>query len=251
MRLASLTASNTEIAVALGLASHLVAVDAYSDSPEVARVPRVGPDLGIDVAALAALRPDLVLSSLSVPGMERVVAAVEAAGLPQLVLDPTSFADVLRDIRTVGDTLGLSDRAHGVVAVLQGEVDALRLTAPRVHPARVVVEWWPRPVIVAARDSWITSMLSDLGARNAFADAPARSVTVSHDDLRAARPDLIVVSWCGVRKLRPEVVEARGLGVPVACVPESALGRPGPRLIEGYRELARLLATLAPDRAAP
>ncbi|MEW6422483.1 MAG: cobalamin-binding protein, partial [Deinococcota bacterium] len=59
-----------------------------------------------------------------------------------------------------------------------------------------------------------------------------------------ARPDLIVCSWCGARKLRPEVIEARGLGVPVVCVPESGLGRPGPRLIEGARQIAAALRGL-------
>ncbi|WP_157463656.1 helical backbone metal receptor, partial [Deinococcus pimensis] len=125
---------------------------------------------------------------------------------------------------------------------LRAEVAGLRRTFER--PPRVVVEWWPRPVIVAARDSWITDLLRDLGAENAFADREARSVTVTHDELREARVDLVIVSWCGVRKLRPEIVEARGLGARVACVPESALGRPGPRLIEGYRAVAALLADL-------
>ena len=47
-----------------------------------------------------------------------------------------------------------------------------------------------------------------------------------------------------VRELRPEVIEARGLGVPVVCVPESGLGRPGPRLLEGARGVAAALAGL-------
>lgn len=248
MRLASLACSNTELLVALGLHSHLVAVDDFSDAPEAAGVPRVGPDLGIDVAALAARRPDLVLSSLSVPGMERVVEAVGAAGLPQLVLDPTSWPQVLADLRTVGARLGVPERAEAAVAALRAEVEGLRRARarpPRV-PFRVAVEWWPRPVIVAGARSWITGMLADLGAVNAFADRDVRSTPITLDELRAARPDLLVISWCGAKKLRPEVAEARGLGVPVAAIPESGLGRPGPRLIEGYRALAAALSSLSP-----
>ncbi|AFZ65739.1 helical backbone metal receptor [Deinococcus peraridilitoris] len=242
MRLASLTCSNTEILVALGLHPSLVAVDSHSDAPEVAHLPRLGPDLNIDVDALATFRPDLVLSSLSVPGMEQVVARVEAAGLRQLILDPQGWPDVLRDIEEVGAALNASGRARQVVRTLQDEVRLLQ--RPGVRRLRVAVEWWPRPIIVAGRLSWVTDMLQDLGAQNAFADREVRSTPVSRADWQSAAPDLIVVSWCGVRRLRPEVVEARGLGVPVVCIPESGLGRPGPRLIEGYRALAHALDTL-------
>ena len=61
MRVVSLTCSNTEIVCALGCADALVGVDNHSDFPEdvVSRLPRVGPDLGIDPEAVSALEPDL------------------------------------------------------------------------------------------------------------------------------------------------------------------------------------------------
>ena len=62
MRIVSLACSNTEIVCALGCADLLVGVDDHSDHPEdvVARLPKVGPDLEIDVDRVAALEPDLV-----------------------------------------------------------------------------------------------------------------------------------------------------------------------------------------------
>ncbi|WP_110886133.1 helical backbone metal receptor [Deinococcus yavapaiensis] len=239
-RIASLTCSNTEILMALGLADRIVAADSHSDAPEVANVPRLGPDLDIDIDELVAARPDLVLSSLSVPGMERVVAAVDQAGLPQLVLDATSWSGVLRDIRVVGEALGVTARAEAVVAELRAEAASARRVFAR--PPSVVVEWWPKPLIVATRDSWITDMLTLLGARNAFEHVDARSAVVTLEDVRDAKPDLLVLSWCGAKKLRPDVAEKRGLGMRVACIPESALGRPGPRLVEGFRALSSLLS---------
>lgn len=242
MRLASLTCSNTEILAALGLAGQLVAVDSHSDAPEAAHAERLGPDLNIDVKRLAALRPDLILSSLSVPGMERVVAEVESAGLPQLILDPLNLEDVYRDIRTVGERLEVSGRAEEVVAAMRDELAALHLNMPR--PPRVAVEWWPRPIIVAGRHSWVSELLRLLGAENAFGEREVRSTPISLDELRAAKPDLLVISWCGAKKLRPEVAEARGVGTRVVAIPESGLGRPGPRLLEGARALSAALAAL-------
>lgn len=89
MRIVSLTASNTEIVWVLGCLDQLVGVDDHSDFPaEVSCIPRVGPDLQVNLDKVETLKPDLVLSSLSVPGMERVVEGLERRGIPQVLLDP-------------------------------------------------------------------------------------------------------------------------------------------------------------------
>ncbi|SMB93912.1 helical backbone metal receptor [Deinococcus hopiensis] len=242
LRLASLTSSNSDILAALGVSGWMVAADSHSDAPGMDGAVRLGPDLNIDVEALRKLRPDLVLGSLSVPGMARVVEAVRAAGLPLLVLDPVSVPATLGSIREIGRAIGLEGHADEIAALLERELHALARSYPR--PPRVLVEWWPRPIIAATRESWVTDLLETLGAENALKDRPGRSTPLTLDEVRASRPDLIVCSWCGAKKLRPEVIEARGLGVPVACVPESGLGRPGPRLIEGARQIAAALGRL-------
>ena len=203
----------------------------------------MGLDLDIDVPALAQTRPDLVLASLSVPGQDRVVAGVQAAGLPTAVFDPVTLPELLADIRRIGDLTGQRARAEQVVQDFETELRSLRTDFSR--PPRVLVEWWPRPIIAATRDSWVTDLLAALGAVNALAEAPGRSRPLTLDEVRAARPDLIVCSWCGAKKLRPEVIEARGLGIPVVAIHESGLGRPGPRLLEGAQQLATALRSLS------
>ncbi|GGM00997.1 helical backbone metal receptor [Deinococcus aerophilus] len=247
LRLASLASSNSDILAALGAADRVVAADSHSDAPGLERACRVGPDLNIDLDAVAASRPDLVLASLSVPGMERIVEDLHARGLPTLVLDPVTVRETLDDIRRVGGAIGLEQRGQEVAARLADDLRQLRVQ--RSRPPRVLVEWWPRPIIAATRDSWVTELLSMLGAVNALADDAGRSRPLTLEEVRAARPDLIVCSWCGAKKLRPEVITARGLGVPVVAVPESGLGRPGPRLLEGARQIASALETLALVRA--
>src|SRR5574337_903473 len=66
------------------------------------RGPRVGPDLDIDVERVAALRPDLVLASLTVPGHERIVERLSRAKLPFVATEPVSVADVYADVEKVG-----------------------------------------------------------------------------------------------------------------------------------------------------
>ena len=74
-----------------------------------------------------------------------------------------------------------------------------------------------------------------------------KSSPLSDAQVLATPPDVVAISWCGVpaAKLRPDVVLRREgwQAVPavrdgrVVAISEEYLGRPGPRLVEGYRRL--------------
>src|SRR5262245_5797487 len=255
MRVVSHTCSNTEIVCALGCADLLVGVDDHSDYPaEVVRdLPRIGPDLGVDVERVKRLEPDLVLTSLTVPGHERIVADLERAGLPLLVLQPKSLADVSTDIETISRALNVEVRGRELARQMR---DQLTLSAP-VSEARppILVEWWPKPVIVPGKRSWVTDMLAISGGANPWAERDCESMPVGDDEVIAAGPEAIVVSWCGIEpeKLRPDVVRRRQAwrSLPaiergrIHCVPEAWMGRPGPRLVDGVRALRAIIADIA------
>jgi iron complex transport system substrate-binding protein len=254
MRVVSLACSNTEIVHALGCAHMLVGVDDHSDWPEevVTPLPRLGPDLDIDVDAVEALRPDLVLATLTVPGHEAVVARLESAGLPFVAPEPLSLEDVYGDIRDIGALLGVPERAAAVVAGMRAELDA---AAPSQGAPRILVQWWPKPVIAPGRLSWATDVVHAAGARSVLEDENVKSRPLTDEEVAHWAPDAVVLSWCGVHpsKYRPDVV----LGNPawkdlafvrerrVYCVGEPFLGRPGPRLVEGVRAMRSVAATLA------
>ncbi|MEN1728214.1 MAG: helical backbone metal receptor, partial [Pseudomonadota bacterium] len=147
MRIVAHTCSNTEIVCALGRADWLVGVDDHSDYPPavVQGVERVGADLDIDVERVKALKPDLVITSLTVPGHERCLEKLEAAGLPCLVTQPRTLADVAEDIRRIGKVLEAPDQTASLIGEFQRRLD----TPPPEHrPVPILVEWWPKPVIV-------------------------------------------------------------------------------------------------------
>jgi iron complex transport system substrate-binding protein len=251
MRIVSHTCSNTEIVCALGAGRMLVGVDADSDFPAdvVAPLPKLGRDLELDVARVEALRPDLVLTSLTVPGHERIVEALRQAGLPVLVVDPVSLDGVYDSIAQVAEALGILKRGRSLIAQMQAQMRPVEPAGPRPN---VLVEWWPKPVIAPARLSWVNQLLRLAGGVNPFEERDGKSAGISDEDARAAAPDAIVMSWCGVKeeKYRRDVVERRPGWSEVPAVKhgrifpvtEAFLGRPGPRLVEGYRALARLIA---------
>ncbi len=251
MRVVSLNCSNTEIVHALGMSQCLVGVDVDSDWPPdvVAALPRVGRDLGIDPAKVAALRPDLVLGSLTVPGHEAVVAAIEATGLPFYAPETTSLDDVHADIVEIARRLGVPERGHEVVASMRAAMPARQVAA---DAPSILVEWWPKPAIGAARRSWVHDIITLVGARNALAGRNEKSSSIAPPELGDLEIDIVVISWCGVptARYRPRVVlEREGWDAVTAvakrrvhAIPEAYLGRPGPRLVEGYAALRRLVA---------
>jgi iron complex transport system substrate-binding protein len=259
MRLVSLCPSNTEIVCALGCGDQLVGVDDWSDHPAdvVAGLPRVGTDLRVDMDRVAALRPDLVLASLSVPGMEWNVAQLRERGLPHIVLDPDTLSGTLASIRAAGEALGVPARAERLLSELRERIAAAAARAVDGDPA-LYWEWWPKPLITPGRDSWITEMSRLAGGHNAFGAEPVRSRPVSEAEVLAADPDVVLLCWCGTlqRVQRVEAVTRRPgwQGVTavrhgrVYALPEGLFGRPGPRLVDGLELLVDLLQG-APVRA--
>ncbi len=253
MRVVSLTCSNTEIVSALGLDGLLVGVDDHSDFPAdlVSSLPRVGPDLQIDIAKVAALEPDLVLASLTVPGHEDVVAGLEKAGLPYLAPEPQSLTDVYRDIRLIAGALGAAERGEAVVANMMANLRPTETAGSDRRPT-ILIQWWPKPVIAPARLSWATDLIQAAAGANPIGHESVKSRPLSDDEVRDLNPDAIVISWCGVRpeKYRPDVVygneswrEVEALRKRrVLCIPEAYLGRPSPRLVQGFEALEQIVA---------
>lgn len=251
MRVVSHTCSNTEIACALGCAQMLIGVDDDSDYPAdvVSPLPKLGRDLELDVERVAALAPDLVLTSLTVPGHERIVAQLRQAGLPVLVVDPVGLDGVYDSIVQIAEALGRLNRGRALAAQMRADMPPLERAGDR---PRVLVEWWPKPVIAPARQSWVSDLVRLAGGVNPWETREGKSVEVTDEDARHEAPHAIVMSWCGVKeeKYRADVVARRPGWAEVPAVKhgrihpvtEAFLGRPGPRLVEGYRALAKVIA---------
>lgn len=257
MRIITHTCSNTEIVAALGAGDAIVGVDDHSDyPPDVVRTKaRIGADLDIDIDRIVALKPDLVITSLTVPGHERCLEKIQRARLPHLITQPTCLADVADDIRRIGQAIQRSTQAKALADALEARC----LTAPPAHdPVPVVVEWWPKPVIVPGQKSWVNEMLRHVGAYNPFETAPTESLEITGAQAVEAGVAAVVMSWCGVEedKYRPHIVQRRGdwAGTPALIndhiypISEAWLGRPGPRLVEGMDRLAHVVQAVRQRR---
>ncbi len=294
MRIVSLSASATAIVRALGLEDELVGLsdDLWADEDGVAAIvtapdrtagiddrrPGLGPTVHErsarlsgagpaarvpDVAAIAALAPDLVLLQAGCPACEvrfRSMAALRSALDPAtsvVSLEPVSIEGAFNAIATVGAMTEAEDEALGLVEVLRERLAGLeervlhRRDAGRA-PARVVALEWLDPPMAAGH--WLPGIIRVAGGWDLLGADGGRPVAVGWEAIRDVDPELILLVASGLAL--PDVVaawdaaprpaflgELRAVrrGAVVALDAAAAFGRPGPDLIDGVATLAEII----------
>ncbi|MGF2617628.1 cobalamin-binding protein [Rossellomorea vietnamensis] len=253
MRIVSICPSNTEVADYLGLSSSLVGVDDFSDYPEeVNALPRLGPDLSINMDLVEDLQPDLILASLSVPGMEKNIKELQKRNLPYIVTDPQSFEDIADDLLTVGKACGVEAEAIEKQKQFRGKINLLKEAAAKTDSApELYWEWWPKPVFTPGKINWLTELSVLAGARNIYRDVELASIQTDWEDVLTRNPDYICLAWVGVRreKVNPAIVKKRAgwntlkavADDRILVLQEELYCRPSPRLLDGALKLGKIL----------
>ncbi|PKR78249.1 cobalamin-binding protein [Halalkalibacillus sediminis] len=250
MRIVSICPSNTEILAYLDLIDQLVGVDDDSDWPEeVNNLPRVGRDLNIDIDAVEDLKPDLVLASLSVPGMEKNIEALKNKDLPYIILDPNSLDEIAEDLLTVGRFTHSEEKAEQVYQDFHNEIEKYRSISQQIDaPKKIYWEWWPKPIFTPGRANWLSYISELAGAENVFASYEDASIQVEWEEVIDKNPDEICMVWVGVqeKKMNPQLIKKRNRSNEIKAIQDNKIHvlqeylycRPSPRLLEGLRRIA-------------
>ena len=250
----TLTPSATELVHAVGATDLLVGVDQYSTyPPEVASLPKVGSFLSPDFEAIVALRPDLVITD---DVHEDVAGALRDAGIPALMIDMHSLADVRRGLETVGPRLGRADAARAAVDALDRAVDEVGLR--RHHPAPRVLAVIDREagglgnLVAAGPGSWIDELLAIVDARNVLSGAGVRYPKIGGEELLRAAPDVIVDASYVATPERAAADWAEAANVPavrdgrILVLKEPYFLAPSPRVARALVELEAALYNREP-----
>ncbi|MEU7388450.1 helical backbone metal receptor [Streptomyces tanashiensis] len=233
MRVVSLVPSLTE-AVAVTAPGLLVGATDWCSHPAGLDVVRVGGTKNPDAAAIAALRPDLVLANEE-ENRAPDLATLRALGLDVLVTEIRTLGQGLRELERVLAACG-APRRPGWLDEAEAAWDAV----DPLGPLTAVVPIWRRPWMVLGRDTFAGDLLARLGVRNLYAGHPERYPRLTLDELRAAGPDLVVLPDEPYRFTRDDGPEAFP-GTAAALVDGRMLTWYGPSLAEAPRALARAL----------
>ena len=181
MRVVSAVPSATETLVALGCRP--IAVTRFCDLPGA---PTVGGTKNLDVDAIVALGPDLVVVNEEENRIEDA-HALERAGCTLHSMSPRSVLDVGPAV------VALCEAVHVEVPSPFASWDEWVATTTRERHARAFVATWRRPYMTLNGDTYGSSLLGLVGIDNVYADASERYPEVTLDDVAARDPDAVVL----------------------------------------------------------
>ncbi|MBA2544741.1 MAG: ABC transporter substrate-binding protein [Deltaproteobacteria bacterium] len=191
-RIVSLVPSDTYSLIALGAVDRLVGRTTYCESPEVAHLPTVGGTKDVDVDAVFALAPHLVIANQE--ENTRVVLEALAARVPVLVSLPRRVNDGIAHLARLARILGvgpkdparaLIKRAYALrdrtvpsevletppdgLPVIESQRRSKRETAPRPDGrVRAFIPIWNNPLMTMNADTFGSDVLVQCGIANVF-----------------------------------------------------------------------------------
>ncbi|MBA3392347.1 MAG: ABC transporter substrate-binding protein [Deltaproteobacteria bacterium] len=208
-RVVSLVPSDTYNLIALGELGRLVGRTRYCESPEVAAVPVVGGTKDVDVEAVIALAPQLVIANQE-ENTRPALEALAAAHVPVLVSLPRRVSDGVAHLARLARIFGVGDRTPVRDLVRRG-YQLANASEPRL---RAFIPIWMDPLMTMNADTFGSDVLARVGVANVFGDrlrlyplaadlgksAPqdaggrdVRYPRVSLDEVRARSPELVIL----------------------------------------------------------
>ena len=239
-RIVTLLPSLAETVCALGQCERLVGVDRYTTYPESLRqLPKVGGGLDPNIESVVALRPDVVLMSLS----SRAVDRLESLGIKVLALETKTYDDMHSVLDRLGVLLGVEDAQRVWSTIESGVAEVARALPPQAQALQLYFEVNQGPY-AAGQSSFIGETMQRLGVGNVVAPELGAFPKLNPEYIVRANPDVIVVgrrSYAGMEQ-RPGWRLIRAVREGRICVLSDAemdvAIRPGPRMVEGAQLLA-------------
>lgn len=241
-RMISMLPSNTETVCALGACDKLLAVDKYSDYPAaVVKLQTVGDAFNPNIEAMVALKPDLVLISNYAKLPEQLIQA----GITVVAVNPETYDEVFTKTFLLGKLLNREAQAKALVTKMKSDVARVEiLTKNAVRQPTAYFEVDPTPYSIGP-NSFMGVLLTKAGARNIIPASMGNFPKVDPEFIVKANPQLMLgldlktaaarPGWAGLQAVKTGQVS----NIPPAL--NLILGRPGPRIAEGLRGLAKII----------
>lgn len=238
-RIVSLAPHVTENLFAAGAGAQIVAATEYSDYPEAAKkLPRVGGYSRLDLEAVVAQKPDLIIAWES-GNAKASVAKLKALGIPLFITQPNSIEDVASNLERFGELSGHVAEARTAATRIRARLAVLRQTYSQRAPVRVFYQVWQKPLTTISSKQIISDVIRLCGGENVFADLAPISPQVSVEGVLAANPEAITVG--GMGSSHPEWLEPWKQWPSITAVQRGNLffidpvliQRHTPRLLEG------------------
>lgn len=246
-RIVALSPGATELLFSAGAGEHMVAAVSFSDYPPAAKkLPRVGSYKRLDLEAILAIKPDLIVAWRSGNPMTDV-ERLEEMGLPVYISEPRRFEDISTTLERFGTLAGTDAAATGAAKALRSGIAALKSRYAQAAPVTVFYQVWEDPLMTVNDEHLISEAIQTCGGVNVFGELSSLAPRISREAVLEKNPEVIVAGgmgednpgwldpWKAFQSL--QAVEKNNL----FFVSPSNLQRPTPKMLAGTRALCQHL----------
>jgi iron complex transport system substrate-binding protein len=255
-RIIALSPGATELLFAAGAGDKVMAVVNYSDyPPAVLMLPSVGSHTRVDMEALIALNPDLVVTWVT-GNPPAQVELLQELGVATFAIEPRTFAGVSSVIERLSTLAGTEPEGYAEAERFRVGIAALTQQYAGVEPIPVFYQVWEKPLMTINNEHLIGKVLKLCGGVNVFGDMQRLIPRISAEVVLQADPDAILTgSVDGVSDDQLDewkkyagltAVEKNNL----FFVPASPISRPTPRLLDAIQTVCGKLETARENLAS-
>lgn len=190
LRIISLVPSQTELLFDLGLEDEVVGITKFCVHPDswYRTKVRVGGTKTVNIDKVKSLNPNLIIANKEENTQTDIKALEKIA--PVWISDVRDLESAYQMIEKIGSMVGKMEIAAMLIQKIKQSFDRLYKLYP---PSRVLYVIWDKPLMVAANDTFIHSILEHLGMQNAV-EHLERYPELSIDEVKLLEPDLIFLS---------------------------------------------------------
>ena len=221
-RIVSLVPSLTETLLRLGIGTRLVGITEYCIHPaaDVAIIPRIGGTKNIDVAAVMALKPDIVIANAEENDKPEIEKLKDATAV--FVTYPRTVTGAIKTVEDLGIVTGLHEASASWADNCTYLLKRIRNGAPH-RQLRTACLIWREPWMAAGGDTYMSDLLNTYGFSNLYTNAAKRYPVTSLAEIGSLEPDVILLPDEPYRFDTTHSEEIAGVMANTGCAPRIVL----------------------------
>ncbi|WP_431523618.1 ABC transporter substrate-binding protein [Paenibacillus pabuli] len=250
-KIVSVSPAETESLFALGLDEQIVGVSDYDDYPEAATTkPKMGGVSKPNEESIIAAEADVVFTGISMS--EEAVKKLRDLGITIFKTDPKSVDDVMNNIETFGKITDHQEQAQELITKMKQDVADVTEAVKAVKPEdqkKVYVEFSPGWTV--GKGEFMDELITVAGGFNVASDLVGWN-EINEENIIASNPDVILYANDVIdenSKTLDQIIKERSGWDQITAVKDDAvigldanlLSRPGPRVTEGLKAVAKAI----------
>ncbi|TRZ99563.1 MAG: cobalamin-binding protein [Rhodocyclaceae bacterium] len=231
-RIVSLAPNVTELLFAAGAGDRVVGNVDYGNYPPAAKaLPKVGGSSSLDLEAIVALKPDLVMGWES-GNSPASISRLRSMGLNVYLSEPSRIQDIAGDLERIGELAGTEAKANAAARAFRERYGRLAARYSQRPQVAVFYQIWKKPLMTVNGKQIISDVIGLCGGYNVFSNLPVLAPAVTVEAVIAANPEVIIAS--GMGDSRPEWLDDWKRWKTLTAVARNNLYFVPPDLIQRY-----------------